>query len=125
MVNCTRRRQLVWDHDPVSHDDSVRRLNAKFCAAHRYANFGPIIQSLEVHGFRGIEGLLLTLRSPITALSGLNGTGKSTIAQLATCGYRHLPSGSRRRYYVKDFFPVSVADPEPFAASGTRARIAA
>jgi predicted ATPase len=66
----------------VSHDDNLRRLKAKFAVANRYANFGPALQTLEIRGFRGIKDLTRTFQSPITALSGLNGTGKSTIAQL-------------------------------------------
>ena len=102
----------------MSHDDNVRRLKAKSADTCRYANFGPALRSLEIHGFRGITDLTLTLESPITALSGLNGTGKSTIAQLAACGYRSPVDGSRRRYYVRNFFPVSQADPEPFSPKG-------
>lgn len=102
----------------MSHDDNVRRLKGKFASANRYANFGPVVQSLEIHGIRGVRDLILALESPITALSGLNGTGKSTIAQLAACGYRKADAAARRRYYVKDFFPVSAADPEPFSPQG-------
>lgn len=94
----------------MSHDDNVRTLNKRFADAHRYANFGSALRTLEIHGFRGVSELSLTFESPITALSGLNGTGKSTIAQLAVCGYG--PSG--HRYYVRGFFPVSAADPKPF-----------
>lgn len=90
-------------------------MSKKFSGSSRFANFGPALQSMEVYGFRGIKELELTFDSPIIALSGLNGTGKSTIAQLAVCGYRALPAGSLRRFYVRSFFPVSAADPEPFA----------
>ncbi|MFD0782419.1 AAA family ATPase [Micromonospora azadirachtae] len=72
-----------------------------------------MLTSLEIRGFRGISDLTLRMSSPITALSGLNGTGKSTIAQLASCAYRRPPD--RWRYYVKDYFPVSALDPKPFA----------
>lgn len=98
----------------VSHDDNARKLGAKFGLKDRYANFGPVIQSLEIQGFRGIADLTLTLDSPIIALSGLNGTGKSTIAQLLCCGYRKAVTAALPRYYIKDFFPVSAADPAPF-----------
>lgn len=60
--------------------------------------------------------LSLAFDSPITAFSGMNGTGKSTIAQLLTCGYRKAVTAALPRYYVKDFFPVSAADPEPFTS---------
>jgi hypothetical protein len=91
----------LCQHDHVSHDDNRRRLNGKFAGANRYANFGPLLQSLEIRGFRGINDLTLTVQSPITALSGLNGTGKSTIAQLASCGYRKASTATLPRYYVR------------------------
>ena len=81
LVSTCGNQELIRHHDHVSHDDNLRRLNGKFAVAHRYANFGPVLQSLEIRGFRGITDLTLTVQSPITALSGLNGTGKSTIAQ--------------------------------------------
>ncbi|MCV7277178.1 ATP-dependent nuclease [Mycolicibacter arupensis] len=100
----------------MSHDDNVRRLAAKYKPDNRYPNFGPIVQSLDVRGFRGVADLSLTFESPITAFSGMNGTGKSTIAQLMTCGYRKAVNAALSRFYVKDFFPVSAADPEPFTS---------
>jgi predicted ATPase len=98
----------------VSHDDQLRRLAGKFHPQDRYANFGPLLQTMEIHGFRGIRSLTLPFQSSISAMSGLNGTGKSTIAQLATCAYRKASTAAAHRYYVADFFPVSTADPEPF-----------
>jgi len=98
----------------ASHDDRRRRLSEKFRTLSRYANFGPLLQSLEIHGFRGISHLTLDITSPITALSGLNGKGKSTIAQLACCAYKKALTASGPRFYVKTFFPVSAADPAPF-----------
>lgn len=95
---------------------SIRQLAAKFEAANRYANFGPAIRGLRVQGFRGVADLTIRFSSPICALSGLNGAGKSTIGQLAVCAYRKPSTAVKyKRYYVKDFFPVSVADPSPFA----------
>ena len=98
----------------MSHNDNVRRLAGKFKLDNRYSNFGPVLQSIEIRGFRGIADLTLNFESAITALSGLNGTGKSTIAQLTSCAYRKAVTAALRRYYVKDFFPVSAADPAPF-----------
>ncbi|MFF5044680.1 ATP-dependent nuclease [Streptomyces nigra] len=98
----------------MSHDDQVRRLGKKFTRA-CHVNFGSMLLTMRVKGFRGVPDLTLSFTSPITALSGLNGTGKSTIAQLAACAFRQ-PVGAWQRYYVAHFFPVSVADPEPFTA---------
>jgi len=97
----------------VSFDDTRRRLAKRFKPQARYANFGPILERVEVSGFRGVPDLDMTIESPVIALSGLNGTGKSTVAQLLVCAYR----GDRSiapRHYVKDYFPVSVLDPRPF-----------
>lgn len=98
--------------------DIQKKLRAKFAEANRYSNFGPCLRSMRIQGFRGISDLAVTFEAPITALSGLNGAGKSTIAQLSVCGYRQPSTAlGYKRYYVKDFFPVSVADPAPFEAN--------
>lgn len=97
----------------MSFDDTRRSLGAKFAPRTRFANFGPILERIVISGFRGIPDLDLAIESPVVALSGLNGTGKSTVAQLLVCAYR----GDRDiapRHYVKDYFPVSVLDPQPF-----------
>ncbi|GAA4012836.1 hypothetical protein GCM10022247_39310 [Allokutzneria multivorans] len=101
----------------MSFDDERKRLVAKFSPAHRYQNFGAALQSIEISGFRGIDDLRIQIKAPIVAFCGLNGTGKSTIAQLACCAYKKPSTAALKRYYVKDFFPVSVADPNPFATA--------
>lgn len=98
--------------------DLAKKLAGKYIAKNRYANFGPCIRSIVVDGFRGINALTLNLDFPITAVSGLNGAGKSTLGQLAICGYRKPSTAvDYRRQYVKDFFPISVADPKPISDS--------
>jgi predicted ATPase len=93
----------------------LSRLHSKFHPSNRYANFGAVIRSMQVCGFRGIADLTVDIEFPITAISGLNGAGKSTIGQLATCAYRK-PTGAvdYKRFYIAQFFPLSVADPAPF-----------
>jgi predicted ATPase len=95
--------------------DPVPKLRAKFVEANRYTNFGAALRTIRIRGFRGIQDFTLAIEFPVTAISGLNGSGKSTLGQLAACGYR-MPTESvgYQRYYIKDFFPVSVADPTPF-----------
>jgi predicted ATPase len=101
-------------------NDPVPKLRGKWEENNRYANFGAILRSLRVRGFRGIEDFTLELEFPVTAISGLNGSGKSTLGQLGACGYRKpTESVGYRRHYVKDFFPVSVADPSPFVAGAS------
>ena len=89
------------------------KLSGQWESGNRFANFGPALCKYTIKGFRGISDLTLDLEFPITALSGLNGTGKSTFCQLASCGYRKSEN-SDKRFYVRDFFPVSPADPAPF-----------
>ncbi|MFF8837296.1 ATP-dependent endonuclease [Streptomyces sp. NPDC015130] len=99
----------------MSHDDRVRKLGTKFAKA-CYPAFGPVLLGMRVQGFRGVPDLTLEFKSPVTAISGLNGTGKSTVAQLAAAAFRQPSGHPWNRYYVAYFFPVSVADPEPFTA---------
>lgn len=96
--------------------DIATKLAAKYAIKNRYANFGPCLRQLQVHGFRGIRGMTVDLEFPITAISGLNGAGKSTLGQLAICAYRKpTTSINYKRLYVKDFFPISPADPKPIS----------
>lgn len=70
---------------------------------------------MSVEGFRGIADLTIDFQHPITAISGLNGAGKSTVGQLCLGAYKK-PSTlfGVKRFYVRDFFPASAADPNPF-----------
>ncbi len=100
--------------------DPLHTLKAKWLDSNRYANFGAVIRSIRIDGFRGIQSFSLDCEFPITAFSGLNGSGKSTIGQLAACAFRKPTEAiGYRRHYVKDFFPVSVADPTPFQANAS------
>ncbi len=95
--------------------DRARQLKEKFAPGRRYANFGPVIRSIEINGFRGIEGLTIPFDFPVVAISGLNGSGKSTIGQITLSGYKKPSTTTEyKRFYVRDFFPASVADPNPF-----------
>ncbi|MEO1641361.1 MAG: AAA family ATPase [Pseudomonadota bacterium] len=93
--------------------DIAKKLGSRFIAASRYANFGPVVNSMAVTGFRGMT-CDLRFEYPVTAITGLNGAGKSTVGQLLLCAYKKEDLSEFRRFYVKDFFPVSVADPNPF-----------
>lgn len=99
--------------------DIRKKLLGKFNAQNSYANFGSYIQEIEIDGFRGIFGLTFKIEFPVTAISGTNGAGKSTIGQIAVCGYRKpITDKIYRRRYVKDFFPQSdTLDPDPFTAN--------
>ncbi|MET4692136.1 ATP-dependent nuclease [Sinorhizobium fredii] len=95
--------------------DPKLALASKFSAAHRFSNFGAAIVSAKIEGFRGVNAEI-NFEYPVTALSGFNGCGKSTVGQLLLCGYKKLATAiNSKRYYVVNFFPVSVVDPKPFA----------
>lgn len=94
--------------------DVTKKLLSKFSEKNRYANFGPCLRQMYVDGFRGLRNIEVDIEFPITAITGLNGAGKSTIGQLAICAYKKPTTATEyRRQYIKDFFPVSPADPKP------------
>lgn len=96
--------------------DKAKKLLEKYAVKNRYANFGPCLRQVIIHGFRGIQNMNVNLEFPITAISGLNGAGKSTLGQVAICAYKKpTTSIDYKRQYVKDFFPISPADPKPIS----------
>lgn len=88
-------------------------LQAKFAEATRFDNFGPVLMSMNVCGFRCHTDTTVEIKSPITAFCGINGTGKSTLLQLAAVAYRNNPKLGES-YYIKDFLVVGPLDPTPF-----------
>ena len=94
--------------------DPNKQLLEKFKPQNRYSNFGPFLLNLTINGFRGLRNLVVNFQHPVTAISGLNGAGKSTIGQLAVCAYKPPSTTTEyKRQYIKDFFPISAADPKP------------
>lgn len=53
-----------------------------------YDNFGDVIRKLVIKGMKGTN-CEISFDFPITAISGYNGAGKSTIAQIALCAYNN------------------------------------
>ncbi len=98
--------------------DIKKKLLRKFSEQHAYANFGSFIKAIQIEGFRGISELEFKIEFPVTAISGTNGSDKSTIGQIAVCGYRKpITYRIYKRRYVKDFFPQSDSlDPNPFTS---------
>lgn len=84
-----------------------------FKDAHRYTNFGDVIISMHVKGFRCHTNTLCEVNSPITAFCGLNGTGKSTLLQLASAAYKR-PVAGIPQYNIDRFFRIGTLDPNPF-----------
>lgn len=95
-------------------NDPRNILQEKFKEQHRYANFGPVIIGMHLKGFRCHSDTVIEINSPIAAFCGLNGTGKSTLLQLAATAYKK-PDNRAHQYYMKDFMVVSALDPSPFA----------
>ncbi len=89
-----------------------------FQEANRFASFGEVLVRLQVSGFRCHANTTVEVQSPITAFCGLNGTGKSTLLQLAAACYRS-PLPNTQTYYIKDFLVVSNLDPAPFRDDAT------
>jgi len=69
---------------------------------------------IHVQGFRCHENTLIEVNSPITAFCGLNGTGKSTLLQLAAAAYQSPDTKAFKHYYIKNFMVVGTLDPNPF-----------
>jgi predicted ATPase len=100
--------------------DPRQDLKNKYLPSNRYANFGAALKSVRICGFRGINDLSIEFQYPITAISGLNGAGKSTVGQLCLGGYRKPATVTGiKRFYVRDFFPASAADPAPFGPNSS------
>lgn len=74
-------------------------------------NFGHVIRKLVIKGMKGTN-CEITFDFPITAISGFNGAGKSTIAQIALCAYNS--SSDEKRKYLKDFFIKTLLDKQPY-----------
>lgn len=97
--------------------DPRHRLQSLFAPTHRFTNFGDVIVRVSVEGFR-CHGLThLDIDSPITAICGLNGTGKSTILQLVATAFRDPLQGA---WQISDFFSINAIDQNPFS---NRARV--
>lgn len=92
--------------------DPRDKLRSLYLEQHRYHNFGEAIVRMHVEGFRCHLSTTIEFSSPITAFCGLNGTGKSTLLQLAAAAYRS--STPRRRYYIRDFLVSGRLDSNPF-----------
>lgn len=97
--------------------DPRKILQEMFKEENRFANFGPALAHIHVQGFRCHSSTPVEFRSPITALCGLNGTGKSTILQLAATAYRPPPGA--KRFYIRDFIVAGKLDISPFTADAS------
>src|SRR4051794_39855989 len=67
--------------------DPRQKLAEQWNSAGRYHKFGNVLLKLTVRGVRCHDETVIDIRNPVTAFSGFNGTGKSTLLQLAAAGY--------------------------------------
>src|SRR5437762_450206 len=77
---------------------------------------------------RGLEDLKIKFKYPITAISGKNGTGKSTILACIACAFHNTPSGfktlnRKSTYYTFSDFFVQSSEEEPLAYLNLRYEI--
>ena len=93
-------------------NDQRNNLQQMFQDSHRFANFGDVIIKMRIKGFRCHSDTTIEVQSPITAFCGLNGTGKSTLLQLAATAYAS-PSNATRKY-IKDFIIAGKLDRNAF-----------
>jgi len=96
----------------VKVSDPRNQLQSLFADANRFPNFGCLLIEMTIYGIRCHCNTKIIFESPITAFSGLNGTGKSTILQLAAAAYR---PPSDLPFNISDFIVVSSLDPRPFS----------
>lgn len=93
-------------------DQKAKTLLSMYKPDNIYDNFGEVIRKLTIKGMKGTN-CTITFDFPITAISGYNGAGKSTIAQIALCLYRCDSNGKRK--YLKDFFIKTLLDKQPYS----------
>lgn len=96
----------------------IKDIRSMYRPENRYANFGDVLLSMDVHGIRGMSALV-NFDFPVTVIIGKNGSGKSTLAQLALCCYRYKQPGAllhnaKDYYSLGNFFIKSNLDPEPY-----------
>ena len=71
--------------------DSIRLLEKKWVSN---VGWPQRLESIEISGIRGWTGKPIPFQFPIVAISGENGSGKSTILQAAAASFR-APKGGR------------------------------
>ncbi len=91
--------------------DPRYELQATFEPSRRYEAYGDALLRMHIKGFRNHVNTILDIESPVTAFCGVNGSGKSTILQLAASAYQ---ASVGTRYYVSTFILAGSLDTRPF-----------
>lgn len=92
--------------------DPKRTLQASFEPPKRHAHYGEALVQVRIVGIRNHKDTILKIESPVSAFCGVNGSGKSTVIQLAAAAYQVL--ASQPRYYISSFIQSSCLDRKPF-----------
>ena len=92
---------------------SKNNLAGKFRKENRYNNFGECVNAVSVHEVRGLS-CKVEFEYPVTAITGLNGVGKTTLGQLLLCAYRSLPQHTITRHLLGSYFRGSSKYTNPF-----------
>lgn len=92
--------------------DLHSEIRAKFKESNRLSNFGNALERIQIVGFRCHKSTIINIESPITALCGCNGTGKSTVLHLAAAAYENIEG--KESYSISDFIEKKRFDPAPF-----------
>lgn len=94
--------------------DYINALRNQMQFKNCFNNFGELLLALSIKGVKGTN-CEITFDFPVTAISGINGAGKSTIAQIALCAYKGTNSDDvKDRSYLKDFFVKTLLDKQPY-----------
>lgn len=91
--------------------DPRYQLQATFESSRRYENYGDALVRIKITGFRSHSNTVLNIESPVTALCGVNGSGKSTVLQLAAAAYQ---AKAGQRYYISTFILAGNLDQKAF-----------
>lgn len=92
--------------------DPKHALQASFEPSKRHAQYGEALVQMRIVGFRNHKDTILTIDSPVTAFCGMNGSGKSTVIQLAAAAYQ--VHADQQRFYISSFIHASCLDKKPF-----------
>lgn len=93
------------------------KIAAMFRSEHRLKNYGDILTRISVQGVRSHQNTVIDIPSPIIALAGPNGIGKTTLLQLAAIAYSSPDEKITPNYRSDDFFVLGKLDPSPFSDS--------
>lgn len=89
-------------------------IQSKFDIKNRFSCFGNALIRIRVQGFRCHTDTIIDIKSPITAFCGQNGTGKSTLLQLAAVAYKNPYNIEFPDHKISDFMVIGSLDPRPF-----------